>query len=96
MEVLSKYYGKEFKIAEGSLDYADMCKQPCRMEYANKMMVERALETNRMPNYIILDVGHNRPALVQPTLIQIGNHTMHNQEATFISKTKSDSRILAQ
>jgi len=61
MYVLSTEYN--MTIPKTAIDYAATCEQKCRMEYVDKEMIKRALDS-KDPCYVILDAGHNKSALV--------------------------------
>eukprot|EP01022_Parablepharisma_sp_SALTPOND_P014819 TRINITY_DN205_c0_g3_i1.p2 TRINITY_DN205_c0_g3~~TRINITY_DN205_c0_g3_i1.p2 ORF type:complete len:373 (-),score=29.04 TRINITY_DN205_c0_g3_i1:273-1391(-) len=62
VEVLSKKYG--FNVPKAAIEYAETRKQQCRMEYVDKALISKALKCSKLPSHVILDVGHNKPALV--------------------------------
>jgi len=54
-----------FQIPNKAIEYANSCKPECRLQYANK---EKIINYNKnlnnfLPNYIILDICHNKPAI---------------------------------
>lgn len=65
VEVVCAMHPSKFAVPRAALDYACSCRQPCRLEYVPKEMVLRALKQETAPNFVVLDVGHNKPALVR-------------------------------
>ena len=72
IEILTKFY-PEFKVEKEALDLGIRTTQSCRLEYVPSVQYSH-LSKDSPPEFLILDVGHNPPALVKGFLINFMTH----------------------